>query len=130
MKKHSFQTTVRPTVWEDTNQKPKIYNTDVKTKRDNWPKFEKMIRNQFEHGGEKYALEGQSDKESTDWICELSPGKTGIDWIILTICKYAARFLNFKREKDLLKIATYCYIAWLKMGYHLNEEHDEDVKEK
>src|SRR3972149_7797858 len=97
-----------------------IYNTDVNTKRKYWPVFEQMIRNQFEHGGIKYSLEGQEDKESTDWLCELSPGKTGFDWILQTICKYCARFINFKKEKDLLKIATYSFIAWLKAGYYLN----------
>lgn len=106
----------------------KIYNTDVKTKRENWPKFEAMIRNQFEHGGEKYCLPDQPDKEVTDLVCEVSPGKTGFDWIFQTIVKYCGRYINFQREKDLLKIATYAYIAWLKAGYHLNEEHEEDIK--
>jgi len=106
----------------------KIINTDVKTKRENWPKFEQMIRNQFEHGGDKYALPGQQDKEVTDLVCEVSPGKTGFDWILQTIVKYCGRYINFQREKDLLKIATYAYIAWLKGGYHLNETHEEDIK--
>lgn len=106
----------------------KIYNTDVEIKRKYWPMFEQMIKNQFEHGGEKYCLTGNSRKESTDWVCELSPGKTGFDWILQTIAKYCARFINFQREKDLLKIAAYAYIAWLKAGYHLNETHDEDTK--
>jgi len=29
-----------------------------------------------------------------------------------------------------LKIATFSYIAWLKKGYHLAEEHDEDTDKK
>ena len=106
----------------------KIYNTDIATKRKYWPLFEKMIRNQFEAGGEKYALEGQPDKESTDWVCEVVPGKTGVDWVLGTMAKYIARFINFRREKDLLKIATYCFIIWLKYGFHLEDHHDEDVE--
>jgi hypothetical protein len=105
----------------------KVHNTNTKTKRENWPKFEELIRNQFEHGGDKYNL-GNHDKEITDLICELSPGKTGFDWIFQTIVKYCGRYLNFQREKDLLKIATFAYIAWLKAGYHLNDIHDEDTK--
>jgi hypothetical protein len=105
----------------------KIHNTNVTTKTKYWPIFEKMIRNQFEAGGEKYALDGQIDKEATDWVCELVPGETGSDWVLGTMAKYLARFKNFKREKDLLKIATYCFIVWLKMGYHLKEKHDEDI---
>jgi hypothetical protein len=42
--------------------------------------------------------------------------------------KYLGRYKNFRREKDLLKIATYMYIAWLKEGYHKLEVHDEDIK--
>jgi len=106
-----------------------IHNTDIKTKRENWSKFTKLIENQLEHGGSKYALEGQPDKESTDWVCELVPGDTGIDWILGTMAKYLARYKNFGREKDLLKISTYAYIIWLKHGFHLQGEHDEDVKE-
>jgi len=64
--------------------------------------------------------------EWTDIICQMSPGKTGFDWILQTIAKYAGRYLQFKREKDLIKIATYCYIAWLKGGYHLLKTPDDD----
>jgi len=66
----------------------------------------------------------------TDWVCEIVPGETGVDWVLGTMAKYIGRFINFKREKDLLKIATYCYIVWLKMGFHLNKDHDEDVNIK
>lgn len=105
-----------------------IENTTVEVKRENWKKFASLIENQFNHGGEKYAL--GKDKEATDWVCEGFPGTTGIDWILGTQAKYLQRFKNFQRERDLLKIATYCYIAWLKMGFHKNESHDEDVKKE
>jgi hypothetical protein len=103
-----------------------IHNTDIETKRKYFSKFSELIGNQFNHGGEKYAfpIEG---KEATDWICELVPGATGVDWVLGTCAKYLGRFINQRREKDLLKIATYMYIIWLKMGFHLKEEHDEDT---
>lgn len=104
-----------------------MIDTGVKMKADNVEKFFDLIRNQFNHGGDKYSLTGRTDKEVTDVACEMSPGKTGVDWIMGTIVKYCGRFVNFQREKDLLKIATYCYIAWLKCEYHLNAVHDEDV---
>jgi hypothetical protein len=99
--------------------------TNVKQKREHWEKFSNMIESQFEHGGEKYAF--SEDMEGTDVVCQMSPGKTGFDWVLQTIVKYALRFLIFKRERDLLKIATYAYIAWLKSGFQLSETHDEDV---
>lgn len=105
-----------------------IHNTGVKVKQENWKAFAELIENQFKHGGEKYLLDGQADKEFTDLVCEVAPGKTGVDWILQTTVKYAGRFINFEREKDLLKIATYCYIAWLKKGFHLKNVHDEDTK--
>ena len=104
----------------------KIYNTSLKEKQDNANKFFKLIESQFNHGGDKYQL--SEDKEMTDLICELVPGDTGVDWVLGTIIKYIGRFKNFEREKDLLKIATYCYIMWLKKGFHLSENHDEDIK--
>lgn len=104
----------------------KVVNTSLRVKQANFDKFVQLIRNQFNHGGDKYQL--SEDKEMTDLVCELVPGDTGVDWILGTQLKYLGRFKNFKREKDLLKIATYCYIAWLKMGYHLQETSDEDIK--
>ena len=106
----------------------KIYNTSLKEKRENFKSFVELLRSQFEHGGEKYAL--LEDKEFTDIICEFVPGDTGVDWVLGTIFKYLGRFKNFQRERDLLKISAYCYIMWLKMGYHLQGKHDEDVKKE
>jgi len=108
--------------------KQEIFNTNLKEKRDNYQMFVNLIREQFEHGGEKYAL--LEDKEFTDIICEFVPGDTGVDWVLGTVLKYLGRFKNLQREKDLLKISTYCYILWLKMGYHLRKEHDEDTKKE
>ena len=108
--------------------KRKIHNTNVEAKRKCFPTFSKLISNQFEHGGEKYKVSEDSDEEMTDMICRKFPGESGVDWVLGTIDKYTGRFKNFQREKDLLKIATFAYIAWLKYGYHLDKEHDEDIK--
>lgn len=102
------------------------FNTNVETKRKYFNKFAELISNQFNHGGVKYQL--NEEKEFTDQICETFPGETGVDWVLGTMMKYLGRYKNFGREKDLLKIATYCYILWLKGGYHLQDEHDEDVR--
>lgn len=106
----------------------RLISTNIQTKRKYFPTFSNLIANQFNHGGEKYLH--TIDKEFTDVICEFVPGETGVDWILGTVMKYLGRFKNFQREKDLLKIATYCYIMWLKLGFHLNDEHDEDIKVK
>ena len=103
-----------------------ILNTNIKIKKENWVKFSNIIKKQFTHGGKKYSL--TDDMEATDVICMMNPGKTGIDWVLQTIVKYAFRFIIFKRERDLIKIATYSYIAWLKCGFHLLDDHDEDTK--
>lgn len=103
-----------------------IYNTNLETKKENFDQFAELIKSQFIHGGSKYSV--NESKEFTDLICEFVPGDSGVDWALGTMMKYLGRFKNFQREKDLLKISTYCFIIWLKMGFHLNEEHDEDVK--
>lgn len=101
------------------------YTTGIEQKRENWSKFETIIKDQFEHGGDKYIFD--KNMEATDVICQMSSGKTGFDWVLQTITKYAFRFLIFKRERDLIKIATYAYIAWLKGGFHLQNKHDKDT---
>jgi len=99
-----------------------IINTDIKIKKKHWKEFTSLLENQFMFGGKKYAL--AEGKEITDWVCELA----GNEWILGTMAKYLGRFKNFGREKDLLKIATYSYLLWLKSGFHTNKIHDEDVK--
>jgi hypothetical protein len=102
------------------------YGTNIEQKRENFSKFVELIQNQFEFGGSKY--EGNGEKEFTDLICDSFPGASGVDWVLGTCMKYLGRYRNFGREKDLLKVATYMYILWLKAGFNLNETHDEDVK--
>jgi len=100
--------------------------TSLDVKKKNFDKFAELIRNQFNFGGVKYQL--NEEKEFTDQICETFPGETGVDWVLGTMMKYLGRYKNFGQEKDLLKIATYCYILWLKAGFHLAEVHNEDTK--
>jgi hypothetical protein len=103
-----------------------IYNTNTETKAKEWSKFAKLIEDQFRHGGEKYKL--GENKEATDWVCEGFPGETGADWMLGTMAKYLMRFKNFKRERDLLKMANYCFLIWIKMGFHINTTHDTDTR--
>ena len=103
------------------------YNTTIEVKVANFQKFCDLIGSQFKHGGEKYKLAGFMDRESTDIISSVFGGPSEFDWVLGTMMKYIFRFKNFGREKDLLKIATYCYILWLKQGNHLSTSHDEDI---
>ena len=80
-----------------------------------------IIESQFKYGGKKYGCNDQ--RESTDIIVETC----GVEWVIGTMMKYLMRFKNLQRPKDLLKIATYCFIVYLQMGYHLDDEIDTDT---
>lgn len=107
-----------------------MHNTTTKVKAENFAKFAALIEEQFKHGGEKYKLAGFADRESTDIISAIFGGPREDQWILGTITKYIMRFNQFQREKDLLKISTYCFILWLKFGFHLRSEenHDTDTK--
>lgn len=102
-------------------------NTTISTKNQYWPMFADLISQQFQHGGDKYGLPGFDDREATDVISSVFGGKSEYDWVLGTMMKYIFRFKNFHREKDLLKIATYCFILWLKTGSHLVPRHDTDT---
>lgn len=99
-------------------------NTSLGVKKGNIDKFFQLLENQMMGGGDKYRL--SEKKEFTDAICECFPGDSGVDWVLGTIMKYLGRYKNFGKERDLLKIVGYVYILWLKAGFHLKEEHDED----
>ena len=75
-----------------------------------------LIDNQFSFGGTKYAHDKK--KESTDCLFD----DFGKGWLYGTMAKYCKRIKNLKRERDILKIATYCFIIWLKRGFHLGHE--------
>lgn len=105
-------------------------NTTVPIKKDYFKRFSDLIGDQFIHGGDKYKLPGFDDREATDIISSVFGGESEFDWILGTMTKYIFRFKNFQREKDLLKIATYAYLLWLKQGNHLKEVHDEDTDKK
>lgn len=103
-----------------------VFFTNIREKKEHWPKFMKILEKQWNVcGAEKYQL--TEDKEGTDWICELVPGDTGNDWIIGTIAKYLLRLKNNPREKDLIKISTYCYIMWLRSGFQHSKVTDDDL---
>lgn len=104
------------------------YGTTSQVKKEHFEKFAALIGNQFLHGGEKYKLPGFDDREATDIISSVFGGESEFDWVLGTMMKYIFRFKNFNREKDLLKIATYCYILWLKQGNHLKSENDQDIQ--
>lgn len=104
--------------------------TTVDVKKANFKVFSDLIADQFNHGGGKYFLPGFTDREATDVISAVFGGQSEFDWILGTMMKYIFRFKNFQREKDLLKIATYCYILWLKQGNHLLAAHDTDTEVK
>lgn len=114
-------------VQEKQEETKMTYGTTCKVKAENFKKFADLIADQFNHGGDKYALQGFEDREATDVISSVFGGATEFDWILGTMTKYIFRFKNFQREKDLLKICTYGYILWLKQGNHLKEVHDTDT---
>ena len=91
-------------------------NTSIRLKEKYWDEFEKACKSQWHCGGERYALEGQADKEFTDLVCEAA----GNQWIGGTIIKYVGEIINTKRfagkvpEVDFFKIAVYAFLWWLK----------------
>jgi len=82
-----------------------------------------LVKDQFAYGGKKYALSTSATKESTDVLFEIY----GKNWLFGTMAKYIFRYRNLARERDLLKVATYCYIMWLKRGFFLKPEGTEEI---
>ncbi len=96
-------------------------NTTVKIKQELFPEFVKLVRKQWEKGGEKYA--GDDKKEFTDIICDT----VGAEWILGTMMKYIGRIKNGDKRapEDIIKVATYAFIYWIKM-FTKEEQHKEN----
>lgn len=84
-------------------------------------RFNKLIEDQFTYGGEKYAKD--NEREATDDLFDAHSKS----WLFGTMDKYTYRYKNKERERDLLKIATYCYILWLKRGFWVKKTGLNDV---
>jgi hypothetical protein len=111
-----------------TKKKVHTYNTTADINKKHWKQFVKLMESLLLHGGSKYNLHGFEEMEATDVISRIFGGEDEYDWLLGTMMKYLLRFKNFHREKDLLKVSTYCYILWIKQGNHLKTEHDTDTK--
>lgn len=84
-------------------------------------KFHELVIDQMTYGGVKYALNDK--KESTDLLFD----NFGESWLFGTMAKYCLRYKNLARERDILKIACYCYISWLKRGFWVKDEGIKDI---
>lgn len=98
-----------------------LHDTNTKLKGEHWDTFAELIKDQWQYGGKKY--EHTEEREVTDVIVDVF----GMSWLFGTVVKYLLRFMNLHREKDLLKIACYMYITWLKCGFHEKKKHDTDT---
>lgn len=86
--------------------------------------FNDLVKAQFQYGGTRYAgSTGNPQREATDDLFD----DFGECWLLGTVAKYVKRFSNLPRERDLLKIACYMYIIWLKRGFHLNPQGTLEV---
>ena len=83
--------------------------------------FVNLVKEQFTYGGQKYSH--SKEKEATDVLFDIY----GKNWLFGTIDKYTFRFKTCKREKDLLKIACYQYITWLKRGFHIDDKREVPI---
>lgn len=95
---------------------------NITIRPESFKEFIKLVKDQFEYGGKKYNLSGNNQRESTDVLFDRYSAK----WLLGTIDKYTFRYRNLKRERDLLKIATYMYLLWLKRGFHIMSDGIKD----
>jgi len=86
---------------------------DIKDFHNKFEIFSKCIEDQFKYGGKKYASTSET-KEATDILFDTF----GHSWLVGTMCKYVFRYRNLARSRDMFKIATYCYLVYLKRGFH------------
>jgi len=84
-------------------------DTTIQLKREKFKEFCELIRQQFEEGAGKYS--GNNEREATDFMTDYDPL-----YILVTMMKYLWRIRNGDKRasEDIIKIATYAYIWWLK----------------
>ncbi len=80
-----------------------------------WAIYCGLVGHQFEYGGVKYGAQAEG-REMTDKLTAIY----GLNGMLWTMHKYWFRFRGaVGREKDVLKLACYVYILWLKKGYFM-----------
>jgi hypothetical protein len=98
-----------------------IESKKIEVKVSEMQTFHDLIIDQFKFGGVKYAFTGQ--REATDELFD----SFSYLFLMSTICKYCFRFKTMKAEKEMLKIATYSYLLWLKRGYYANPQGTSEI---
>ena len=90
----------------------KTRNTNIEMKREYFPKFVKLVEEQLSQGANKYA--NSNEREYTDLICDVVGTK---QFIIGNILKYSGRIINDdpRQATDIVKIATYAFLLWVKI---------------
>lgn len=83
--------------------------------KNQFAEFNKLIEHQIKHENKCY--NPLFAKEITDDLFN----HYGYQWLIGSIDNYSKRLNNFKNEYNILNVAVYTYILWLKRGYHLNK---------
>ena len=96
----------------DKNRVVKTSKGDIPRKLKEFEDFVVHMSNVILQGTDKYTGAEKDTAETID-IMPMMVGKKGyIDFVICDITKRLLRFRNDARERDLVKIAVWCYLLY------------------
>lgn len=76
--------------------------------------FNNLTEKELVHGAEVYKF--SANRESTDELFDVF----GSIWLFGNCNSYVLNFVNTQEEKQLFNISYFCFIIWLKRGFHLS----------
>jgi hypothetical protein len=87
--------------------------------------FIKLTKRLALDGSNKYAAGEPYKKEAIDVITDVMGEEGYTNFVLGDLIKRIIRFKNQKRERDLLKIALWSYLLWMRL-YPKQEKGEED----
>ena len=97
------------------NDRAKATEEDIPKKLARFEEFTDMMKQLALQGTDKYAGAKVDKKETIDIIPDVLGEEGYISFVLGDLIKRIIRFKNQKRERDLVKIALWTYLLWMRL---------------
>ena len=106
--------------------KPEPREDDIPHKLSRFDEFTSLMKGLALQGTDKYAGAEADKKETIDIIPDILGEHGYVSFVLGDLVKRVVRFKNQRRERDLVKIALWTYLLWMRL-FPKQEKGEDDA---
>ena len=99
----------------DRENHPRMLPEENQWKLSRFEEFAKLMKMLAINGSNKYAGAKPYSKEAIDIIPDILGEEGYVNFVLGDLLKRIIRFKNQRRERDLVKIALWTYLLWMRL---------------